>query len=152
MASDVSPWSRFKTTHPMSFNPSTMMNCYDPVDGLEYVFMGDDKGFLYRMEGTAGRGDGGTFLFPGSSVKMERLSKTIIIPENMDAFTIVGWIRYRKISPVTLKLAFEFQGEQIYTETINVELEGAEASAYYGGQYFYGGESYYGSNLPKVQT
>jgi hypothetical protein len=126
--SAVSPWSRFKTVHPFSFNPSAIMNCYDPIDNLEYVFMGDESGNLYRMEGTASGGDAGV-----NNIKTERLSKMVLMPEDTESFILQGWVRYRRILPVTLKLAFEFQGDQTFTETITVELEGATGQSYYGG-------------------
>ena len=142
--SAVSPWSKYKTTHSMSFNPSTIMNCYDPIDNLEYVFMGDDVGNLYRMEGTRGRGDAGL-----NKIKTERLSKMVLLPENTEAFNIVCWVRYRKISDITLKLQFEFQGHEIYTHTITQPLGGATGQSFYGGGFYYGGGSYYGSNVQK---
>jgi hypothetical protein len=144
--SDVSPWSRYKTVHSMAFNPKTIMNCYDPEDGLEYVFMGDGSGNLYRMEGTRSGGDAGV-----NNVRTERLSKMVLLPDNTEAFTIIGWVRYRKVEPVTIKLQFEFQGNHIFTESIQVELEGTEASAFYGGSYYYGGSSYYGTDLKRFK-
>jgi hypothetical protein len=133
--SAVSPWSRFKTSHSMAFNPSTIMNCYDPVDNLEYVFMGDEVGNLYRMEGTPSGGDAGI-----NNVKTERLSKMVLMPEDTESFILQGWVRYRRIHPITLKLSFEFQGDQTFTETITVELEGATGQSYYGGGSYYGGD------------
>ena len=138
--SDVSPWARFKTSHSMAFNPTAIMNCYDPVDGLEYIYFGDSSGGLYRMEGSFG-GDGGV-----NSIKTERLSKMVLIPEGAEALNISGWVRYRKIAPVTLKLRFEFHGDHIFTETITVDLQQASGQSYYGGSTYYGGGSYYGSD------
>jgi len=144
--SGISPWSRYRTSHSMNFNPSTIMNAYDPQDGLEYVFMGDLNGNLYRMEGTPSGGDGGL-----NKVGTERLSKMITIPKDAEAFNIEGWIRYRKITPVTVTLSFEFQGDHIYTHYIHVDLEGASGGAFYGGAYYYGGESYYGTDTRKFK-
>ena len=142
--SKVSPWSKYKTTHSSSFNPTAIMNCYDPIDTLEYVFFGDEEGNLYKMEGPDGTGDAGT-----NTIKTERLSKMVLMPEDTESFILQGWVRYRKITPITLTLAFEFQGDQIFTETITVELLGATGQNYYGGGSYYGGGAYYGWDIKK---
>jgi hypothetical protein len=43
------------------------MSMLDPSDGLEYVFMGDDSGNVYRLEGTGTTGDGGSSSCPIAS-------------------------------------------------------------------------------------
>ena len=58
IGSDLSPWSKWTTDNAFSFQPTATMLCRDPVDGLQYVFMGDAEGNVYRLEGT-GTGDGG---------------------------------------------------------------------------------------------
>ena len=142
--SDVSPWTKYKTTHSSNFNPTTIMNCYDPIDRLEYVFWGDASGNLYKMEGTQGKGDAGV-----NMVKTDRLSKMVLLPEDTEAFNIFGWVRYRRINPITITLRIEFQGDQTYTEVIPIELEGATATSFYNGGSYYAGGSYYGSNFNK---
>jgi hypothetical protein len=55
----LSPWVKWTTRHDMSFNPTCLMSVLDPADRLEYTFMGDDSGNIYKLEGS-GSGDGGT--------------------------------------------------------------------------------------------
>lgn len=55
---EQSPWMRWRTSHPLAFQPTFVMSMLDPLDGLEYVFMGDASGNVYRLEGTGSFGDG----------------------------------------------------------------------------------------------
>lgn len=151
---DVSPWMRYKTNHYMGFNPTCMMSCYDPIDALEYIFMGGSDGVLYRMEGTLNAGDGGreTFGAPkGNTIKTERLSKLYALPKDTEAFNVSGWVKYIAKDEVTLELRFEWQGDQIFTETIRETLSGASGGSYYGGGAYYGGGTYYGTDKAKFR-
>ena len=88
----LSPWSKWTTKHESAFEFTAMMNCLDPVTGLEYVFAGDSSGKLYRIEGS-GSGDAGTV-----NVSTERLSGLIKAPLNAEAYDIEGWVLYRRKS------------------------------------------------------
>ncbi len=141
-----SPWQRYVTENAMAFNPTTEMNAYDPIDGLEYIFMGDTLGNLYKMEGPRGTGDAQIDV-----VTTSRLSKMILIPSNAEMFSIFGWVRYRKIADITLRLDFEFQGDEVFTESIDLILTGSGTESYYGGGFYYGASDYYGSDTKKFQ-
>jgi hypothetical protein len=63
----VSPWMRWTSAHALGFLPTFVMSMLDPTDGLEYVFMGDENGNVYRLEGTGTTGDGGSASCPIAS-------------------------------------------------------------------------------------
>lgn len=139
----LSPWIRYTTKHDMNMDPTCMMQVYDPLDGLEYIFFGDDSGNVYRMEGSTGDGDGGT-----EQVKANRLSKLFILPLDLEAYEFDCWISYRRREPITVTIKFYYQGYQIYREQVEIGLENVDA-AYYGGAYYYGGPVYY--SIPRFQ-
>jgi hypothetical protein len=137
---DVSPWMRWRTTHPMAFQPTFAMSLLDPSDGLEYVVMGDANGNVYRMEGSGTDGDGGT-----ASVQLEWLTKVFTSKLDAQFYDIEGYIRYHKDEAATVELIFEFAGEEIFTKSITVELAAVTDANYYGGSAYYGGAFYHGS-------
>lgn len=138
--SDISPWMRWTTVHPMAFQPTFAMSMLDPADGLEYVIMGDASGNVYRMEGEGAAGDGGTAL-----VSLEWLTK--IFPAKLDSqlFDVNGYIRYHKDQAVAVELIYEYAGEEIFNKSVTVDLAGVTGANYFGGEVYYGGDYYYGS-------
>jgi len=135
----VSPWSKWTTTHPMAFQPTAVMNAYDPQDKLEYVFMGDTFGNIYRLEGT-GSGDGGTY-----DITCERLTGMVRIPSDASMYNIDGWIIYRKNVAATVTLRFEYAGISVFNETITISIPADTSGIYWGG--FYWGGGYWGSKF-----
>lgn len=142
---NVSAWSKWVTAHSSSFQPTAIMNMIDPVDGLEYVFFGDASGNFYRLEGSGTAGDGGT-----ASVSCERLSGLFSAPLDSEAYTISGWIKYYKGNASTVTLRIEYQGMNVFNESITINIPADSARVYYGGSNYYSGESYYGSFSDKV--
>lgn len=141
---ELSPWMKWVTDHSLDFQPTAVMTALDPSDGLEYVFMGDASGNIYRMEGS-GSGDGGT-----TDIVTEWLSKLVTIPRDAQVFNMEGWVRYRSNAAFTLTLTFEYQGENIFDRAINLTIPGATGVAYYGGTYYYGGDIYYTQKTEKL--
>lgn len=135
---EISPWSKWSTLHPSSFNVTAAMNLLDPVDGLEYVFFGDSIGNLYRLEGS-GTGDAGT------SIRSERLSKLFSAPLDADIYQIEGWIKYRKGIAATVTLNFEFAGEHIFNQPIIIDIPAATGKPFYGTAFYYGTKNFYRS-------
>lgn len=140
-----SPWMRWRTRHPMGFKPTFTMSMLDPVDGLEYVFMGDASGHLYRLEGRGEEGDGGT-----DEIQTEFLTRLYELPADAQAFGIEGWVSYVKDEAFTLYLSFEFQGESIFTETLTIEVPAVAERIYFGGPHYFGGTVYFGSPAGKL--
>ena len=129
--SGVSPWSKWKTSHSSSFQPSAMMNLLDPADGLEYVFFGDNLGNLYRMEGI-GTTDGGS-----AAIKTNWLSKLYSAPGDADTYDIEGWISYRKNEAATVTLKFEFAGYEVYDRSVTINIPAiSNRPVFRGGLYF----------------
>jgi hypothetical protein len=137
---DVSPWMRWRTTHPLAFQPTFVMSLLDPSDGLEYTMMGDASGNLYRLEGDGTDGDGGT-----SPVQLEFLTRVFTAKLDAKAYDLEGYIRYHKDQAASVELIFEYAGEEIFTKSITVDLAAVTDANYYGGSAYYGGEFYHGS-------
>jgi hypothetical protein len=88
---NLSPWMRWRTRHALAFQPTFVMSMLDPQDGLEYVFMGDVNGNLYRLEGSGENGDGGT-----ENIQVEWVTKLYSAVLNASCFAVEGWIKYEK--------------------------------------------------------
>lgn len=127
----ASKWMLWQTNHSLSFQPTAMMTCLHPVDGLEYVFMGDEDGNLYRLEGTYDSGgDGGT-----TEVVAERLSKLFVGPLDTVSFNLDGWIRARSAQAAELAVVLEYVGERGFSrDRRDLEIQDPFGSvSYYGG-------------------
>jgi hypothetical protein len=121
-----------------------MMNCFDPSDGLEYVFMGDASGNFYRLEGTSS-GDGGT-----ADITVRRLSKLVQLPSDAQAYNIEGYISYRgSLTQRQVTLAFEYHGQHVFDQTITVDLPAISQSGivYSGSKYYNQPGVYYGASF-----
>ena len=141
----LSPWSKWTTQHSLAFQPTAVMNMFDPDDGLEYVFMGDASGNLYRLEGTGLSGDAGS-----ADIQMEFLSALARVPKEAQIYKITGSIDYRSNLSNTVRLRFEYAGESVFNEDVEITLPavdtadgadhwgatGAEAS-YWGGDFYW---------------
>ncbi len=137
---NLSPWAKWTTKHQMSFSPSAVMVCRDPVDGLEYTFMGDSAGRLYKLEGEGAAGDGGT-----DPVEAIRVSKLFKAPLDAKAFNINGWVEYRKLeTSVNIKMRFLFSGEHPHDSEQTLATTAVTFDTTYGGLVYYGGQFYYG--------
>lgn len=136
----ISPWMRWRTSHPLAFRPTMVMSMLDPADGLEYVFMGDASGNIYRMEGTGANGDGGT-----APIDMQFTSKLISARLDAKAYDVEGYIKYEQNLPATVTLTFQYQGENIFTNSITTTLSGSPTGTYYSNGDHYNDGSPYGS-------
>jgi hypothetical protein len=140
IGTDLSPWAKWTTRHALSFLPSAVMVCRDPSDGLEYTFMGDSQGNLYRLEGTGANGDGGT-----DPVEVERTSKLFSAGLDTKAFHIDGWLQQRKLeTSSTVTLRFLFSGEHPHDVEKRIVTSAVVFDTPYGGAVYYGGNFYYG--------
>lgn len=137
-----SPWSKWTTQNALAFQPTAVMSCLDPSDGLEYVFMGDADGNLYRLEGTGENGDGGS-----SSISVFRLSSLVSMPLDSMSYRIEGWIRWRRNEAFTATLRLEYAGRNVFNKEIDVPLPEATGAIYYGGGHYYSNDEYYGTQF-----
>lgn len=141
VGTEISPWTRFTTQNSFSFQPTTVLNCLDPSDGLEYVFMGDSNGNLYRMEGSSNAQDA-----DADDIIVTRRSKVFSPPVDMRIVNgIEGWVTFRKkIEDVSVNLNLLFSGEAISDVNKTLTLAGLSGVNFYGSGAYYGGSDYYG--------
>lgn len=128
-AAQISPWMRWTTSHALAFEPTMVMSLLDPIDGLEYIFMGDGSGNIYRMEGTGTSGDGGTM-----SIDTQFL--TMLVSGQLDSmvYDVEGWIKYQaQTSSGTATLTFQYQGYNIFNKSVTVALQAASGGVYFSG-------------------
>lgn len=139
----LSPWMIYKTDHSMSFQPTFVMNMLDPADGLEYVFMGDASGNIYRMEGTVDQGDGNT-----TDISAQFTSRSFPAPENWEMYRVEGYIKYRKPSAnCSATISLLYSGMTAFTETINITINGDNNAPVFGGDAWFGGDFYFASEF-----
>lgn len=134
-----SPWMRWTTQHALAFQPSFVASMLDPDDGLEYVFMGDTSGNLYRLEGTGSSGDGGS-----ANIRMEWLTRLYSAPLDAKEYVVEGYVKYRKGGAANVQLQFEYSGESVYNETISIDIPQTSATTWYGNSQYYSDGEYYG--------
>lgn len=137
---EISPWMRWRTTHSLAFQPTFVMSMLDPLDGLEYVFMGDSSGRFYRIEGTGAEGDAGT-----DNIAVEFLTKTFKPRLDTEGADFEGFIRYHKDEAASVELVFEYAGTEIFNKSVTIDVPAVTGVNYYGGDAYYGGVYYYGS-------
>lgn len=137
---NISPWVVHRTQHAMGFNPTCVMNMIDPISGLEYIYMGDSSGNLYRLEGTAGGGDGGT-----ENISTKFISRLLSLETSALMSQFIGYMRYRKAEAFNVDLSFLYAGRKANDETVQIEVEEEVTGDYYGANIYYNDDSYYGA-------
>lgn len=142
-AGKLSPWMKWKTDHAIAFQPTFVQSMLDPADGLEYVFMGDASGNIYRMEGTGTSGDAGT-----TSIDTNWTSKVFSSPLDSESFNIEGYIKYKKDLAATVILTFQFAGKTAKDETVTISIPAVTGVQYWGDTNIYwGGDVYWGAQF-----
>ncbi len=143
---ELSPWSKWTTIHPLKFQPTFVMNMLDPADGLEYVFMGDSDGNIYRLDGKSEGSDANT-----DTITTERLSGLFSMPMDAQAYDINGWVKYRKDQEGSLTIRLEYQGMNVFNEEIQLTLPQAVGTSFFGSGSFFGGTDVFGTlNFQKI--
>lgn len=147
---NISPWAKWTTTHASAFQPTFVMNMFDPADNLEYIFFGDSSGNVYRLEGTGSSGDAGS-----AEIIADRKSALISMPENMIAHSIDAYLKYLKqLSAVTVTVTYHWQGEEVHDVEKTLTMDSADSFPVYGDDdnyYYNDGETWYGvSGLDKI--
>lgn len=137
--SGMSPWMRWVTDHALAFQPTFVASMLNPADGLEYVYMGDSSGNVYRLEGEGTSGDGGS-----ASIETEFLSKLYSMPSDAKAFDLSGYVKYRKGAEVQMTLTFEYSGENVMDKSVTVTLPASQGGAHYSNSQYYSNGEYYG--------
>ncbi len=140
LRSELSPWSKWRTQNAFAFNPTAVMVCRDPVDGLEYTYMGDGNGNLYKAEGSGTAGDAGS-----DSIIAFRTSVLYQAALDSKAFRLEGWLTHRKNLANTATLKFLFSGKNIFDTAKDITLTSLDFTTVYSGEHYYGGSYYYGA-------
>lgn len=86
---DISPWSKWVTGNSFNFEPTAAMRLIHPSDGLEYVFMGDQFGRVWKLESNK-KDDN------GNEIQVNRVSKTIST-EPRQQRDLKGWVKMRRL-------------------------------------------------------
>jgi hypothetical protein len=137
----LSPWMRWRTDHSLAFLPTFVMAMLDPADGLEYVFMGDSSGHIYRLEGR-GAGDGGA-----TAIATEWLTRLFVAPLDAEFYRIEGYVKYRKNVAFNIDMTFEYAGYELSTQGVSMTVPTTGITAwYFGGNYYWGGNIYWGAS------
>lgn len=140
--SELSPWAPWRSSNGPMMVPTCIMPVLMPDDGLEYVAIGFEDGYFGLLEGTFEvDGDFGTGANP---VTVSRLSKRYQLEGHAQAFDIQGWVTYRKGDAFTITITLEASGENIFDESITINVPEATGGTYYGGAYYYGDSSPHG--------
>jgi len=140
-AGKLSPWMRWKTNHALDFKPTFVMEMLDPSDGLEYVFMGDSSGNVYRMEGVGLAGDAGT-----TDIDVSWTTKEFAAPLDTENYTIEGFLKYNKDLANTVTLTFLFGGQTAFDQVVTLTLPAVTGVQYWGDPNIYwSGDFYWGA-------
>lgn len=141
--SDLSPWSKWNNSvNGRIFEPTALMPVIMPDDGLEYVAIGYQDGNVGLLEGNYD--DPGDFGTVDQPITVSRLSKRYQLDSHAQVFNISGWLTYRKGDAFTVTITLEASGENIFDESITINVPEATGGTYYGGAYYYGGSSPHG--------
>ena len=130
----LSPWSKWVTTHNVDFNPTTVMQLVNPLNNQDVVYFGDTAGNIYRLDGEGGQ-DGGT-----DDITVKRRSGMFAVPEG-NIFDVKGWIHYRKLFATTLTIRILGGGVAVFTQEISLQLPENTNVAVYGGAHHYGDQT-----------
>jgi len=140
VGSGLSPWAQLVTSHSFDMNPSTMMMLVDPDDGLEYIFMGDASGNIFRLEGVGTSGDAGA-----NDIVMKWRSKLFKLPPEMSFYNFEGHVSYRSGTNETITIKFLFAGSEPTDESFTVPLTGTPGTQFWGSStLFWGGDFFWG--------
>lgn len=138
-SSELSPWVKLTTQNAFGMNPTAMMTMLDPTDGLEYVYMGDSLGNLYKIEGDEGALDAGE-----NSINVTWRSGILKTSNELIAENFSGYVSYRSGVDTQITIKFLFGGSYVSSSEHIIPLKGTTGGIYYGGNNYFGGNAYFG--------
>ena len=141
LALNLSPWSKYTTQHVTNFSPTAIWSMLDPSDGLEYTFFGYSDGTVYRLEGSSA-GDAGS-----TNVAVSRVSRLFSADLTAESYQFEGHLKYRANEAVTVTLTILYQGQNLFNESITLDLPAVEDGIYWNQTDAYWNETdnYWGS-------
>lgn len=150
LGTNLSPWSRYKTSHASSFSTNAAIYMKQPGGSNYYVYFGGDDGKIYQLEGT-GDGDAGS-----EEIETHRRSRMFETFEREDGSIfdpnkepIRGRVYYRRISDVDLLIDIEWV-DDYSTPRCTVPLDGpaqGDTASYFGGSAYFGGDFYFNTGF-----
>ena len=140
---ETSSWVKLTTNAPFNMAITAMMSMIDPVNNVEYTFIGDTNGKVYILEGDDGGLDAGQ-----NSVETFWRSGVLKLPNMYKASGFDGYISYRATEDTIITVKFIFGGSNSSISTHEVALKGASGGFYFGGDVYFGEEGvYFGSEF-----
>ena len=140
---ETSSWVKLTTNAPFNMAITAMMSMIDPVNNVEYTFIGDTNGKVYILEGDDGGLDAGQ-----NSVNTFWRSGVLKPPNMYKASGFDGYISYRATEDTIITVRFIFGGSNSSISTHEVALKGASGGFYFGGEVYFGEEGvYFGSEF-----
>lgn len=143
---NLSPWSKWTTSHALDYRPECAMRLRRPTDGLEHIYMGGSSGQIFVMEGVGGS-DGGS-----ATITANRISKTFEAPDFGETVNVTGYIVYRRFVATTVTLRILWGGENVFNESITITLAEADSIPVFGGNFYFGGDVYFSSPFERRLT
>ena len=148
--SDLSPWSRYKTSHESSFSTNAVIYMRQPGGTDWHVYWGDSAGRIFQMEGDS-NGD------PSSTeVESYRRSRFFEMFENKYGTRVDpmydrlrGRVYYRRVADNDLLLDVEWADDYAINRC-TVPLEGpstSDGAFYFGGAWYFGGAYYWNTGF-----
>ncbi len=136
----VSPWVKLTTASSFLMNPTAMMVMVDPVDNVEYTYMGDNAGNIYRMEGTIGEHDAGS-----NDVTTVWRSALFKLDNQMLGEKFSGYVSYRSGEDTTITVKVLFAGSVPQDAICDIFLRGSTGGEYFGDDIYFGENIYFGT-------
>jgi hypothetical protein len=141
----VSPWMRWETTFgEEDFFPTAAALVRNPESGLDHVYFGDDAGRIFQLEGE-GSQDAGSVSFT-----MECVSPLVILPGDLDAYDLEGYVLYEERASTNLVLNIQYQGTRLHDgPDITIPIPDPATFSVFGGNVYFGGVFYFGVPFDK---
>jgi hypothetical protein len=140
LASQLSPWSLYKTVHADAFNTSAA-KYMRRADKTYTVYLGGSNGEVFDLNGSGESGDAGAH-----QVLSARTLRPITEQElRLRQMILRGRVQYRRRTPCTLTISATW-GDELSMSSADIPLRGAaagQAQTVYGGAVYYGGDFYY---------
>lgn len=142
---NLSPWSVYRTQHPMGFSTSAAKYMRRPGGTTYSVYFCGSDGAVYDLNGTGSLGDGGTSSIVG--IRNSRFLGPQNVGSDYHSRTLRGELRYQQTSQCQISLSFQW-ADEYNTSTVDLTLNGTTTATdnggYFGGNYYFGGAVYFG--------
>jgi hypothetical protein len=150
LGTNLSPWSRYKTSHSSSFLTNAAIYMKQPGGSNYYVYFGDATGGIYQLEGTSAGDAGSEDIEAHRKTRFfEELETEDERPIDPNTDVIRGRVYYRRVADVDLLMDFEW-ADDYSVNRCTVPLSGpaqGDGAWYFGGDAYFGGLFYFNSGF-----